>query len=220
MQLWEHRNPGGIPVERPLRNPQIQAGGSDSICGAALKKVPDLRVHIEDMIAEDDKWWCATIGQALTRVEAAAGIFRNRDLEDRQPADRRALGLPGESHPRELNLANQNGSSPAREEILRTRPGKAVATVLHSAVRVMRILDRYIVRGQVFRHALAGTSRLHICLFRATTGALDGALCASQRFRRAGAGTFSLHIPCCICIYCAHATLIGVLLARANVEHD
>jgi len=27
--------------------------------------------------------------------QAAAGILRNRDLEDRQPADRGALGLPG-----------------------------------------------------------------------------------------------------------------------------
>jgi hypothetical protein len=33
-------------------------------------------------------------------IEAAAGILRNCDLEDRQPADRGALGLPGESSPR------------------------------------------------------------------------------------------------------------------------
>jgi len=65
--------------------------GAVQYVGAALKKVPDLRVSIEDLMAEDDK---------ARDIEAAAGILRNCNWEDRQPADRRALGLPGESSPR------------------------------------------------------------------------------------------------------------------------
>jgi len=38
--------------------------GAIQYVGAALKTVPDLQVSIEDLIAEDDKSWCATIGQA------------------------------------------------------------------------------------------------------------------------------------------------------------
>jgi len=65
--------------------------GAVQYVGAALKKVPDLRVSSEDLMAEDDK---------ARDIEAAAGILRNCNWEDRQPADRRALGLPGESSPR------------------------------------------------------------------------------------------------------------------------
>jgi len=65
--------------------------GAVQYVGAALKKVPDLRVSIEDLMAEDDK---------ARDIEAAAGILRNCNWEDRQPADGRALGLPGESSPR------------------------------------------------------------------------------------------------------------------------
>jgi len=40
--------------------------------GAALKKVPDLRVSIEDLIAEDDK---VVVGNLWTGTDRASGIF-------------------------------------------------------------------------------------------------------------------------------------------------
>jgi len=55
------------------------------------------------MIAEDDKVvarnrWTGT--DVVSKLEAAAGIFWNCDLEGLQPAYRGALGLLGESSPR------------------------------------------------------------------------------------------------------------------------
>ena len=40
--------------------------------GAGLKKVPDLRVSIEDLIAEDDK---VVVGNHWTGTDRASGIF-------------------------------------------------------------------------------------------------------------------------------------------------
>ena len=65
--------------------------GAIQYVGAALKKVPDLRVTIEDMSC------VPRLCRPRCGVEAAAGILWNCNLEDRQPADRGALGLPGES---------------------------------------------------------------------------------------------------------------------------
>ena len=67
--------------------------GAIQYVGAALKKVPDLRVTIEDMSCVPG------LCRPRRGVEAAAGILWNCNLEDRQrqPADRGALGLPGES---------------------------------------------------------------------------------------------------------------------------
>jgi len=41
--------------------------GAIQYVGAALKKVPDLRVTIEDMMPRTTKSWCATVGQAAMR---------------------------------------------------------------------------------------------------------------------------------------------------------
>jgi hypothetical protein len=75
---------GGCPTGTASR-----PRGAIQYVGAALKKVPDLRVTIEDIVAEDEYG-----------IEPAAGILRNCDLADRQPADHGALGLPEESAPR------------------------------------------------------------------------------------------------------------------------
>ena len=47
-------------------------GGAIQYVGAALKKVPDLRVSIEDLIAEDDK---VVVGNHWTGTDRASGIF-------------------------------------------------------------------------------------------------------------------------------------------------
>ncbi len=46
--------------------------GAIQYVGAALKKVPDLRVSIEDLIAEDDK---VVVGNHWTGTDRASGIF-------------------------------------------------------------------------------------------------------------------------------------------------
>src|SRR6266699_1338278 len=65
--------------------------GAIQYVGAALKKVPDLRVSIEDLIAEDDKvvvrnHWTGTDRASKQRLEFSP----NRNLADRRPADRGA----------------------------------------------------------------------------------------------------------------------------------
>jgi len=65
--------------------------GAIAYVAAALKKVPDFRVTIEDMSC------VPRLCRPRRGVEAAARILWNCNLEDRQPADRGALGLPGES---------------------------------------------------------------------------------------------------------------------------
>jgi hypothetical protein len=49
--------------------------GAMQYVGAALKKVPDLWVRIEDLVAEDDKWWCAIIGRARMRRRSNSWNF-------------------------------------------------------------------------------------------------------------------------------------------------
>src|ERR1700719_4060762 len=67
-------------------------------------------------------------------IEAAAGIFWNRNLENRQPADRGALGLPGESTPRpRLGSGAYRERSQASPRIDEGRArANVVASVLHS----------------------------------------------------------------------------------------
>jgi predicted ester cyclase len=59
------------------------------------RRAPDLQVTIEGLIAEDDKvvvrnHWTGTNAASQQRLEFS-GIV---DLKDRQPPDRRALGIP------------------------------------------------------------------------------------------------------------------------------
>jgi hypothetical protein len=74
--------------------------GAIQYVGAALKKVPDLRVSIEDLVAEDDKvvvrnHWIGTDAESKQRLEFS-GIVIWR-IANR--SDRGALGLRGEPSP-------------------------------------------------------------------------------------------------------------------------
>jgi hypothetical protein len=82
--------------------------GAIQYVAAALKKVPDLHVSIE---RHDCRRRQSGGAQLLNGYgcgfAGAAGILRNRDLADRQPANCGALGLLGESAPAaQLNLEN------------------------------------------------------------------------------------------------------------------
>ena len=54
------------------------AKGAKQYVGSALKKFPDMRVTIEDVIVEGDKWLCAIPGRALSCLEFA---YRNGQKE-------------------------------------------------------------------------------------------------------------------------------------------
>src|SRR5205807_806762 len=77
-------------------------------------------------------------------IEAAAGILWNCNLEDRQPADRGARGLPGEFSPR---AARFGGLEAAIEGLPKnsggTPQGERCRVRVTLTVSVMRILDRY-----------------------------------------------------------------------------
>jgi predicted SnoaL-like aldol condensation-catalyzing enzyme len=82
--------------------PGLETGpeGAIQYVGAALKKVPDLRVSIEDLVAEDDKvvvrnHWIGTDAESNERLEFS-GIVIWR-IANR--SDRGALGLRGEPSP-------------------------------------------------------------------------------------------------------------------------
>src|ERR1700719_4074810 len=67
--------------------------GAMQYVSSALKKVPDLHVTIEDLIAEDDEvvvrnHWTGTDASTTQRLE-----FSGRHLAHRQPPNRRPLGL-------------------------------------------------------------------------------------------------------------------------------
>jgi hypothetical protein len=75
--------------------------GAQQYVGNALKGFPDMNVTIEDIGAERDKSRSAQcVASHRSRDRTEDSVRRNRHLANREPADCRALGVPGKSKTR------------------------------------------------------------------------------------------------------------------------